>query len=101
MAAMDVSGLSTEVKPIMVAINDIVARISAVSLSPPEKKQLGEVNKAVKALLTKLNTPGAMAADVSEQALSLATHTQSGDYPSALNVHKFLCNTQWDKHKDW
>lgn len=101
MASMDVSGLSGDVKPIMVALNDIVARISAVPLNPPEKKQLGEVNKAVNALLTKLNTAGMVAEDVSQKALSLATAAQTGDYATALSVHKDLCNTQWDKHKDW
>ena len=99
-AAQDTNGIPADLKPIVSTLNQIVASLTNLAMSPPEKKQMGQITQAVSILLAKLNT-GQIAGEVGQQALQLAQAVAARDYAAALQIHKAMVAKEWDKHKDW
>lgn len=76
------------------------ASLNAVPLSPADKRQLSEAEKAIAVLLKRL-ARGDIDADVSGQVDSMVTAIRGRDYVTAGAIQTGLVNSDWKDHKDW
>lgn len=90
-----------ELKPIAAGLNGIVQQLSASpTLSAGDKRQLGDVNKALTVLFQKLSARE-LPADVPNKLLEFVTSLQAREFKRAGDIQQEFVQTIWDQHKEW
>ncbi|CAN0158135.1 unnamed protein product [Discosporangium mesarthrocarpum] len=82
------------------AINGMLAALGSCTLSGPEKKMLGDVNKAVEVLYDKLSR-GAVEPETLRRVHQLVESLQARQLPAATAIQQALADTSWNAHRDW
>jgi len=91
---------SDENQPISDSLLELLTTLAATQLTPSDKRQLSEGEKAVGILLKKLSR-GAIAADVVGQVQNMTSAIRNRDYAAASAIQTALVTHDWKEHKDW
>lgn len=91
---------STNYKPLVDDLLVCVTSLADIAVSPSEKKQLAEVQKAA-AIFSKRLAQGDIPTDVAEKVGQIVAALKNNDFSTATGVHTYLVNTVWKQQKDW
>ncbi|CAM9169034.1 unnamed protein product [Ectocarpus sp. 6 AP-2014] len=89
-----------ESQAVVSALNGMLGALSEAPLSPPEKKMLGDVTKAVGILFGKMGR-GQVEQETLAKVGQLVESLQARDIKRAGAVQQGLANSAWASHKDW
>jgi len=92
--------LPAELEPIKTGLLDLMSSLSAVHLTPSDKKQLSEGQKGSAVLLKRL-ARGEIQSDVTGKVASMVSALQNRDYMTATSILTGLVNSDWRDQKEW
>ena len=90
-----------ELKPLITSLEAVVQHLqNSPTLTAGDKRQLGEVTKAITALGQKL-AGGEVPVDVPPKIGELLGALQARDFGAASAIQQDFASTIWDQHKEW
>lgn len=92
--------ISADYHPIRDCLLSLVEALKQTQLSPIDKRQLIDGEKAVAILLKRLGR-GDIPADISEKVGAMTAYITSYDFRSAQSIQTGLVSHEWRDHKDW
>lgn len=92
--------ISADHHPIRDCLLSLIEALKQTQLSPIDKRQLVDGEKAVAVLIKRLGR-GDIPADISEKVLAMTASITSYDFRSAQSIQTGLVSHDWRDHKDW